>query len=923
MRVVVAVAAALLAVAGCTALTGFDQPAEQGAQCRDGVDNDGNGLQDCEEASCAAACVACGNGTLDEGEECDDGNQDDTDACRSTCVAARCGDGVVRAGVETCDDGNQDDTDGCPDGADGTCEPARCGDGVVRAGVEECDDGNPMPADGCDPVECVVTCGDGVAADRRAFDPSTRRCYFGFAAAPLDAFGANEQCLGLGGYLAVPDDTAENDLIRVAAPPSASLGLADVDLDDGYGFRVVTGDLPAAYLNFSAGQPDEPLDDVICVGFDGDLTTWQDTSCAVSRPYVCEVHEEPCGDRVRQPDEGCDDGNTIGGDGCAPGCVDEDECMLGTDNCSPDADCINQPWQPGAPGFACVCQSGFVGDGVTCVPAPPPPVFEPRAPAPISGPLEGCATGVSSAGRKIAIDAFGVLYAVMVCGGEAYVVRSTDAGATWSTPSLLGDDVVEVAVVGLHQGRAVVGLMRSTGEVVVHPTTDFGQSWGPPRQVTTAADPASGLGLATDGVALLVSATVSGVLRVHRADDPGLTAFGAVDTVPAVFGDVLVDPLDGSHVWAVSDTPDLHLLDSNDGGVTFPGAEATPAGGQEYSDWAIGGASIFVTGAAPQIGVIPMAAPDTITVVAGLPDAPFGQRAITSDPAGVAVVAQASTGGGIYVVRLPSGAGALDAPVEVDPSGQFPGVVAVPNGLVAVVYTASEQVRVAIIDPTPPPPALALVHRWSFETGTAVDDVGTADGALFGGATIVAGQLVLDGVDDYLRTPAVSGPIFDRTLVAWVALDNLTQGGGSALTIEDPTGADLFDAIVFGEATPSQWWAGSNNGVRSLAGVGPEETTTAPTLVMMAITHAPDGTIALYRDGVPYGLPYNPGPVQVYTGGVADVLIGVRHEDVISSPGTATGFDPYLAGAIEEARIYERALTPTEIQALYAAGPNG
>jgi cysteine-rich repeat protein len=59
----------------------------------------------------------CGNGELEAAEECDDGdlNSDEiADACRSTCVAAFCGDGVVDpSNTEGCDDGNDDDEDGC------------------------------------------------------------------------------------------------------------------------------------------------------------------------------------------------------------------------------------------------------------------------------------------------------------------------------------------------------------------------------------------------------------------------------------------------------------------------------------------------------------------------------------------------------------------------------------------------------------------------------------------------------------------------------------------------------------------------------------------------------------------------------------------------------------------------------------------
>lgn len=45
----------------------------------------------------------CGNGTVDQGEECDDGNCTQTDACNN-CRTAYCGDGVVGPG-EMCDDG--------------------------------------------------------------------------------------------------------------------------------------------------------------------------------------------------------------------------------------------------------------------------------------------------------------------------------------------------------------------------------------------------------------------------------------------------------------------------------------------------------------------------------------------------------------------------------------------------------------------------------------------------------------------------------------------------------------------------------------------------------------------------------------------------------------------------------------------------
>jgi cysteine-rich repeat protein len=58
------------------------------------------------------ALESCGNGNLDPGEQCDDGNCVDNDACTNTCTTPICGDKIVQAG-EDCDDGN-DENGTCP-----------------------------------------------------------------------------------------------------------------------------------------------------------------------------------------------------------------------------------------------------------------------------------------------------------------------------------------------------------------------------------------------------------------------------------------------------------------------------------------------------------------------------------------------------------------------------------------------------------------------------------------------------------------------------------------------------------------------------------------------------------------------------------------------------------------------------------------
>lgn len=69
------------------------------------------------------SCSQCGNGIVENAEECDDGagNSDVlADACRTTCVNAFCGDGVLDF-AEECDDGNNEAGDGCDPAC--ACEP--------------------------------------------------------------------------------------------------------------------------------------------------------------------------------------------------------------------------------------------------------------------------------------------------------------------------------------------------------------------------------------------------------------------------------------------------------------------------------------------------------------------------------------------------------------------------------------------------------------------------------------------------------------------------------------------------------------------------------------------------------------------------------------------------------------------------------
>jgi CSLREA domain-containing protein len=104
----------------------------------------------------------CGNGIVERGEQCDDGDGIDGNGCDTNCTVTRCGNGIRTAG-EQCDDGNRI----CGDGCDPNCRFPGCGNGFkCPATGEECDDGANIAGDGCS-AACLCEAtpdgdGDGV-----------------------------------------------------------------------------------------------------------------------------------------------------------------------------------------------------------------------------------------------------------------------------------------------------------------------------------------------------------------------------------------------------------------------------------------------------------------------------------------------------------------------------------------------------------------------------------------------------------------------------------------------------------------------------------------------------------------------------------------------------------------------------------------
>ncbi len=191
---------------------------------------------------------------------------------------------------------------------------------------------------------------------------------------------------------------------------------------------------------------------------------------------------------------------------------------------------------------------------------------------------------------------------------------------------------------------------------------------------------------------------------------------------------------------------------------------------------------------------------------------------------------------------------------------------------------------------------------WIFESALPA-------GELKGGAKIANGRLLLKKENgSYFQSAPLTRDIREKTLEAWVTLDDLKQGGGAAISIETEAGRD-FDAIVFGERQSKKWVPGSGGFQRTRDLDAPEETAAPGTLVHVAIVYRADNSIAFFRDGQPYGKPYTPAqPLRIYKAGETRVLLGLRHH------GAGNGF---LSGGVERASLYDRALSPEEIAASF------
>jgi len=116
-----------------TATTAVDPTATSGDETTGTSGDESTGTSGDETTGTSDVPAICGDGKLDPGEACDDGNQNDADDCSNTCQQASCSDGIKNAAETDVDCGGPTcDTCALGEQCGGNAD---CASGLCQAGV--------------------------------------------------------------------------------------------------------------------------------------------------------------------------------------------------------------------------------------------------------------------------------------------------------------------------------------------------------------------------------------------------------------------------------------------------------------------------------------------------------------------------------------------------------------------------------------------------------------------------------------------------------------------------------------------------------------------------------------------------------------------------------------------------------------------
>lgn len=219
------------------------------------------------------------------------------------------------------------------------------------------------------------------------------------------------------------------------------------------------------------------------------------------------------------------------------------------------------------------------------------------------------------------------------------------------------------------------------------------------------------------------------------------------------------------------------------------------------------------------------------------------------------------------------------------------------------------------------PGRAALVHRYSFNDGTARDLVGSVDGRLFGpGATIANGQLRLvnDAATPRERVSCLefAGPVLPKggsaSLAVWFTAKDI---GGFARVINfgDSEGTEGKEFIYFSPATEERVArvAITGSDVGSKTYIDADALDNGVPHLAVIVVDGTSRTLRLFVDGK------EPRPAQHLGDNVLEKVRPVQNWLGRSSFAA----DPGLTATIDEFRVFDNALSPDDARKLHEAGP--
>ncbi|HIE79014.1 MAG TPA: hypothetical protein EYP92_09485, partial [Candidatus Thioglobus sp.] len=198
-----------------------------------------------------------------------------------------------------------------------------------------------------------------------------------------------------------------------------------------------------------------------------------------------------------------------------------------------------------------------------------------------------------------------------------------------------------------------------------------------------------------------------------------------------------------------------------------------------------------------------------------------------------------------------------------------------------------------------------LVAYYPFN-GNANDESGNGIDGIVSGATLTEDRFgninnayKFDGVDDWMNTSTINMTLNEKSMTAWVKLSNTTQKGGGVVSLQV---GNEFDSIVYNERDTG-WGFGSDYFNRTeWSGVKEDESE----WVFVSAVYI-DSSYKFYRNGIQIleSTSFEANSFSAST----NILIGRRHV-----PRTDNTF---LSGVIDEVRLYNRALSESEVKHLF------